>query len=279
MTYDPVQYDAIGSKYDKVKETPFNKFERYSFQKHIQPFIEGRDATVIDFACGTGFYSHLLLQWGAKSLTGVDISTIMLRGAEARLSQTQYASQARFIHGDGCQPQSYTGQESSGFDIATGVWFLPFASEPEKLVNMFKSISMNLKSDGVFVGVCNHPTDEMSEYASAMNATAPTRSKLSLLLTYVKELESGQGYQTLVRTTNVPGGIVWEEEISFSAYHFTKSIYEEAARAGGMCGRIEWHRPQILDNWQKELGFEDDPQGWAQLGDPPLLSILVAYKE
>jgi SAM-dependent methyltransferase len=279
MAFNPIQYDAIGTKYDRIKQTPFNKFERHNFEKHVRRLINGRDVTAIDFACGTGFYSHVLLQWGVKSLTGVDISTAMLQGAKARLSQTEYATQAKFIHGDGCQPQLYTEPGSGGFDVAIGVWFLPYACDFERLTNMFKSISLNLNSGGVFVGVCNYGADDVPAYAKSFDDTAEARAKLSITITYGDELDNKQGCLHDVHTTNVPGGMVWPEEIRFTAYHLKKSIYEEAARAGGLKGRMEWHPCEVLDSWRAQIGFEDDPEGWKQLQDVPLLSILVVYKE
>ncbi|KAJ5943792.1 toxA protein [Penicillium verrucosum] len=115
------QYDSIGTQYDMVKTTFFNRVEQFNFRKHVEPFLQKPHTTVIDFACGTGFYSHLLLSWGAASLIGIDISHAILAGAVARLSATSFASRACFLQDDGFQPQCYPVAGSKGFDVATGV--------------------------------------------------------------------------------------------------------------------------------------------------------------
>lgn len=107
------QYDNIGSDYNIIKTLPYNRLEQHNFRKTVQPFLSGSDTSVIDFACGTGFYSSLLLSWGAPSLTGMDLSPAMVDGANARLASAVSSGSANFVVGDGFQPQLYPHPSSS----------------------------------------------------------------------------------------------------------------------------------------------------------------------
>ncbi|GLA78713.1 hypothetical protein CBS63078_11144 [Aspergillus niger] len=195
------QYDSIGSQYDVIKTTFFNRVEQFNFRKNVEPYLQNHDTTVIDFACGTGFYSHLLLSWGAASLTGIDISHKMLAGAISRLSATSFAPRASFVQGDGVQPQPYLVAGSEGFDIATGVWFLNYARDMEQLTCMFRSISINLKSTGVFVGVCPCPTDDVASLA-AKSYNGPLTG---VRFEYPEALDNGLGYRKHVIVESPPG--------------------------------------------------------------------------
>jgi SAM-dependent methyltransferase len=71
-------YDAIGSSYDEYSRTAtFKRGECHSFDRQI-----GRLAgeSVLDPACGLGFYSRRLKELGAGRVVGVDESTLAAAG-------------------------------------------------------------------------------------------------------------------------------------------------------------------------------------------------------
>lgn len=271
------QYDSIGTQYDIIKTTSFNKLEQFNFRKHVEPLIQAPGTRVLDLACGTGFYSSLLLQWGARFLVGMDISPAMVNAAKARINKTDYRSQASFVQGDGLIPQSYDGTSLASFDVVTGAWFLNYANSFEQLVSMFQTISMNLKPHGVFVGICPHPTNELQSFAYGSNNSA--WAKTGVHYKYGRELPSGDGYRLRVFGSSSDGSIPSTDGIEFECYHLMKSVYEEAARVGGMNGKIEWKTCTFLDGkWRKEIGLEGDEVGWHSLQEYPLLSILLVWK-
>lgn len=85
------QYDAIGLAYESLKQLPAAQLERDNLHAAIEPFLTtqknsgdgggGGGATVLDLACGTGYYSRLLLDWGAARVVGVDVSEKMIDAA------------------------------------------------------------------------------------------------------------------------------------------------------------------------------------------------------
>lgn len=56
-------------------------------------------------------------------------------------------------------------------------------------------------------------------------------------------------------------------------------MFEEAARLGGMQGKLEWRECVFLDEWRRELEVNEDEEGWRALRNNPQLSVLVVEKE
>lgn len=275
------QYDTIGTNYDVVKTTSFNKLERFNFYKNLKPLLSAPGSqAVLDLACGTGFYSRLLLEWGAGSVVGMDISLPMINGAVARLSKDEYASQARFVQGDGLIPRTYGSEAGEDFDLVTGAWFLNYSQNEAELKAMFETIAINLRPSGVFVGICLHPTDELESYAGGVNASAWAKTGVLFEYQSTPTVADGLGYEFKVTVPPPPGSQPSTEGVEFNSYHLKKSLYEEAARAGGMKGQLEWRKCEFLDDsWRSEIGLDGDKAGWQTLQDYPLLSIMVLWKE
>ena len=72
------QYDAIGTRYNSMHDLPAIHLERPSAIAALGD-ISGKRA--LDLACGTGRYSRLLIELGAASVVGVDISPVMIEGS------------------------------------------------------------------------------------------------------------------------------------------------------------------------------------------------------
>lgn len=283
----PSQYDAIGSKYDMIKRTSFNRIEQLNFRKHVSPFLQkaNANANVLDLACGTGFYSHLLLSWGAASLVGVDLSPVMVEAAAARLGETPYAQRAAFQAGDGFNLDSIknlfyqnrmVGEqgeqgEANGFDVVTGVWFLNYAKDAAELANGFRNIASCLKPNGVMVAVCPNPVEDIDALATSINAgpLPPT----GVIYNYPRKLENAQGYVMDVKVQPPPSEPAETQPLHFSGLHLRKSLWEEAARAGGMQGRLEWKLCEFPED------MHEDTDAWRFLRKHPQMAVLIVYKE
>ena len=80
MSSSENQYDAIAEAYQYSKQLPFRKYiEAYSLFKILGDI---RGTTVLDLACGDGFYTRKVKQAGALEITGVDLSAEMIKLAE-----------------------------------------------------------------------------------------------------------------------------------------------------------------------------------------------------
>lgn len=271
------QYDQIGNDYNIIKTLPFNRLEQYNFRKAVQPFLSQPNTSVLDFACGTGFYSELLLLWGAPTITGMDLSPTMVDGASKRLPAAVSSGRARFVVGDGFVSQLYphpplaqpTHAQSGNFDLATGVWFLNYASTRVELTSMFRSIATNLAPHGVFVGIVPQPSNHIENVAVVFNR--PPLSRLFPRIEYTAELESGEGWHTHIFAN--------DDGVDFWAYHLKQEIFELAAREGGMNGKLEWQRQELLEDpeWRREFNLNSEE--WKVMEETPQFGLLVVRKE
>ena len=66
-------YDAVAEEYKRSKLAPWRTYlERYSL---LNLLGEVRGKSVLDLACGEGFYSRLVRERGAGRVVGVDWSS------------------------------------------------------------------------------------------------------------------------------------------------------------------------------------------------------------
>ena len=108
--------------------------------------IDPAGKTVIDLCCGDGRLSWKLLEMGAKSVVGVDISSEMLKRAEEkrRLLPPDEQDKIKFVQAD----LRTSGLTLPPADIVTGLYVFLYADTPEGIWGMGRFISRNLKPDG-----------------------------------------------------------------------------------------------------------------------------------
>ena len=137
------EYDAIAQQYRDSKRLPFRDcIERYTLFELLGDI---REKSILDMACGDGFYTRLLKQAGASNVTGIDISLEMIRLAEENERQ----------HPLGCK---YVHQDVSGFhardpvDIVVAMYLLNYASTRQELQLFCQVCHDALRPAGRFVG-------------------------------------------------------------------------------------------------------------------------------
>ncbi|QSZ28964.1 hypothetical protein DSL72_003471 [Monilinia vaccinii-corymbosi] len=251
MITEAQQYDSIQGPYDYIRTASIALIERENVQTTIAPYIQ--DARILELACGTGFYTYSFLDWGAQSVLGVDISSVMID--EAR----RVGKEVSFVQADCAIPQRYEG---APFDLVFGAWLLNYAPDRKGLVSMFRNVAMNLREGGRFVSVTPPPS---SSPMDSVNAEANARP-LS---------EGGSGYLIYKHIRDVEDGIYFHVhgdtplgDLDFECYHLKKEVYEEAAREAGLKGKLEWGVTEVPDRYLKGEG-----QGAASLKE------LNSYKE
>lgn len=139
------QYGAdIVAQYDQSFTTiPLRRYVELPSVYQILGDVTG--LSVLDLACGTGYYSKELRRRGATRVVGVDLSEEMIR---ATRSQEEGAPLGvEYVLGD-----AGALERLGDFDIVTGIHLLHYANSLEHLKNMCKSISRNLKIGGRFIG-------------------------------------------------------------------------------------------------------------------------------
>ncbi|OAA64923.1 toxA protein [Cordyceps fumosorosea ARSEF 2679] len=153
----PPLCDSIGSHYDMVKRTVLGKIEQHNARNITSPLLQNPDTQVLDLACDTGFYTRFLVEWGAASVVGVDLSRVMLpAAAAARLTATPYTDRVAFRLGDPFHmpdPVDNSHRPASGEEEEEGVstsspcmWLLVYAKDKEELARGFRTVAANLRA-------------------------------------------------------------------------------------------------------------------------------------
>lgn len=160
------QYDTLSGPYEEVRKQTISLIERVNVRNAVLPVVQG--ATVLDLACGSGYYSHAFARWGAKRVVGVDISSGMLEKARA-LTDDQ-SGDVDFIEADCSKVITFPG---GPFDIVFGAWYLNYAANGKEMIEMYRNILMNLKLGGRYVGVTPPPTDDPHGFIERKGVVRP----------------------------------------------------------------------------------------------------------
>lgn len=266
------QYDAIGLAYESMKHFPATVLERNTFQSVLSPLLSSRkDVKILDLACGTGYYTRLLQEWGGASVSqilGIDLSPVMIEGARASLessssSQTQSPegslAKITFQVGDCVKPLVLS---SGPFEVATGEWLLNYASSYSEMKSMWQNISRNLSDDtGVFIGITPYPASDLDAFAASFSpATNPSAAddheKYGVSVQYTSKLASGEGYATKITGPTTPTEIVFEN------FHLRRDVYEKSAREGGMMGELTWIEPRFPQTDEESQSLYGVDRAW-----------------
>ena len=138
------EYDDIAEAYRDSKQLSFRKYlEEYSL---FEMLGDVRGKSVLDLACGEGFYTRKIKQAEAAEVTGVDISAEMIRLAEEEENARPLG--CKYLNRDVAELEI-----AESVDIVAAMYLLNYAKTKEELLR-FCRVSYNaLRSDGRFVGV------------------------------------------------------------------------------------------------------------------------------
>ena len=141
------EYDAIAREYRESKRLPFREHvERYTL---FELLGDVRGKTVLDLACGDGFYTRLLRQGGALEVTGVDISEGMIELAAERERREPLG--CRYVCADVA-----AFEPSEPVDLVVAVYLLNYARTPDQLLRFCRVCHEALRPAGRFVGLNNN---------------------------------------------------------------------------------------------------------------------------
>jgi toxoflavin synthase len=140
------QYDDadIVALYDRsFTEVPLRRY--VELPSVYQILDDVTDLSILDLACGTGYYAKELRRRGAARVVGVDLSDAMIRATRAQEEKEPLG--VEYVHAD-----AGAMERLGDFDLVTGIHLLHYATSIEHLNGMCKSISRNLKPAGRFIG-------------------------------------------------------------------------------------------------------------------------------
>ena len=212
-------YDPIAEQYKRSKQQPWRThIEAFSLMALIS---DPSGKSVLDMACGEGFYTRMVRQRGAAKVTGVDLSEGMIELARKQEEANQQGIE--YVVGDArhlALPEKC--------DLVVAAYLLNYARNRAELQAMCHGIVNCLKAGGRFATVNSNPALNFS--------SAPSYRKY--------------GFETSVAGPWQEGAAIkWTfylEDGSFEIenYNLDVDIHEQAFRSAGF-REIRWHAPRL----------------------------------
>lgn len=245
MTTD---YDPIAEQYKRSKEQPWRTFvECYTLMQLIG---DPAGSDVLDIACGEGFYTRLIRQHGASSVTGVDLSHGMIQ--LARQQEARHQLGIDYIVGDARELP-----ETAAYDLAVAAYLLNYAQDRVELQAMCNGIARAVKPGGRFVTVNCNPGIAFPE--------APSYRKY--------------GFETTVQGPWREGApIKWtfflnDGPFDIENYHLDRSIHDQAFLQAGF-REVRWHLPRLSPTALADY----DADYWSTLLESPPVTFIECLK-
>ncbi len=238
------QYDSIAGGYQQTKQSPLRQYiEAYTFSALLG---DVKGLSVLDLACGEGFYTRRICSSGAARVLGMDISAEMIA-----LAQQQEQADPLGIEyqvGDAAEMR-----HEEHFDLISAAYLLHYAVDNQQLGEMCRRIAASLKPGGRLVSINENPEQPQTNYAGF--------SQYGFNKEYVQPGVNGSE----IRYSMVAG----TQLIRFEARYYTRDAYEQALGAAGF-KEIRWHGLQLDPRGVEALG-EDY---WsAYLDNPPIVGL------
>lgn len=149
-------YDRHASTYDRWS-TARSAYSLLETQTFFDVLGSVRGASILDLAAGAGRSSRMLMERGARSVLGADISKEMVRLA-AEANETEEGEkvfpQLHYCQLDARDP---TFRLEEPVDIVTAMYLLHYAPTLDDLERMARLIARNLKPGGRFVTYTLNP--------------------------------------------------------------------------------------------------------------------------
>jgi ubiquinone/menaquinone biosynthesis C-methylase UbiE len=241
-------YDPIAEQYQRSKQQPWRTFiECFTLMELIG---DPHGMTVLDVACGEGFYTRLLRQAGAQEVTGVDLSQGMIdlarrQEADQQLGIDYIVSDARQLSGIG------------PFDLAVAAYLLNYARTRQELQAMVDGIARSLKPGGRFVTVNSNPALDFS--------TAPSYRQYGFETTAISEWREGTPIKWTFFLSDGPFDI--------ENYYLDVAIHEAAFRQAGF-REIHWHEPRLSPEGLSAY----DEKFWSTFFEHPPVTFIECVK-
>jgi SAM-dependent methyltransferase len=222
-------YNKIANEYKYSKSLPWRKYlEAYTLFK-IAGNIEG--LSVLDLACGEGFYTRLYKLYGAIEVVGIDLSTEMIVLANEAEEVDKFG--ITYLVGDAMELD--LGKQ---FDLISASYLLNYARNENQLKSMCEAIAKHLKPGGRFVTInnnphCPHPAISMRKYGFERIQTG---------------LEEGD---EVIYQLFSPDG----SHIDLINYHLEKSTHEKCFAETGFIN-LSWHNMEISPEGIQLFGDE-----------------------
>lgn len=223
-------YDSIAQEYKQSKELPMRlHIEKYTY---FQMLGDLTGKSILDLACGEGFYTRQFKQKGASLVVGVDISQKMVE--LAKQEEAKQKLDIEYLVADVIELGKI-----GNFDLVVASYLLNYAQTEAQLLKMSANIFANVKPGGRFVTLNNNSEQPLSSYLNT--------EKYGFIKTISEPLQAG----TPIQYTFSADG----QKFSFDNYYLSKDTYERVLKTVGFQD-IYWQKPLLSPQGVEEFGQE-----------------------
>ncbi|MEM5491256.1 class I SAM-dependent methyltransferase [Enterobacter cloacae] len=218
------QFSALADFYESMMDWPFREKVEIPSVKNVLGDISG--LRILDFGCGSGFYTRMLHAMGAGYVAGYDASEGMLNYCRKNNSEDniEYIS-------------TLNGQESR-YDIVLAIYVLPYARTFAELCAMAEAMTSLLRPGGRLITLPLSPF-----YNTLEQFYAPYG------FTLTSEMPYQNGEKVTLRFVNRPN------DTPLTAWYWSQKAIHDAFQLAGL-GDIRWRFPRAdgytdhaLDNY------------------------------
>lgn len=241
-------YDEIAEEYQRAKQQPWRlHLEHFTLFKLLGDL---RGKSVLDLACGEGFYTRFLKRRGAARVVGVDISHGMID--LARREEERDGLGIDYLVQDIKQLRI-----DETFDVVVAAYLLNYAQTYTALLAMCTAITRHLKPGCRFVTVNNNPRHRGEDSASTRKYG------------FIKRAHGRLMEGTPVDYVFFLG----DESFAITNYHLSIETHEAAFRAAGF-RQVTWHNPEL-----SAAIMEDTERAyWSDFLDHPPIVFIECVK-
>jgi SAM-dependent methyltransferase len=213
------EYDRLTRQYRRSKAMPFRVFSE--IPDHLALLGDLRGRSVLDLACGEGFYTRLIKRAGADRVVGVDLSEGMI--AMARQQETAEPLGITYVAG----PAESLGPIGP-FDVVSAAFLLNNAPDRPTLDAMARAVVMNLAPGGRMVMTISAFGEWPGTDYSPYGMTDDVREALA----------DGAPYRITF--------LLDEDTFTLVNYAHRRATYEAALVGAGLAD-VRWHTPRVTD--------------------------------
>jgi len=248
-------YDNIAKQYHKVALLPLAvHMKEYTYFNVIGNLA---NKSVLDLACGDGYYTRKFKKAAAKYVVGMDYSEKMIE--VARQKEARESLGIEYFVGDVAE----FGKIGS-FDLVTAALLLHYAQTKEQLLKMCQNIYANLEPGGRFITINgNFDKAEISPEVSQklQKYSVPNRP--------LGPFDEGD-------TITITSPVILEstgQKFTVDIYYFTKATYMWAFQKAGF-EEVHWREPTISPEGIQEFGQDF----WQDALDYPFYWFIECVK-
>ena len=245
MTTD---YDPIAEQYKRSKLQPWRAHVESYTLLALLGNLSGK--SVVDVACGEGFYTRLLRAAGAQPVRGIDLSDGMI--ALARAEEAARPLGIEYAVGDGRDLRV-----DGPVDIVAAAYLLNYAPDRAELDAMCRSIARCLPPGGRFVTVNQNQAADFRalpsfrKYGFETTPTSPWGEGTPITWTFY--LDDGT--------------------FSIENYHLSVATHEDVLKNAGF-SHVRWHQPRLAPDGEAKFGRAF----WTDLLEHSPITFLEATK-